>query len=102
MQTRSMRPKNVSSTAPMISRSSPVVYPSCSHAAVVSSSAVSNICITPAYGGGRTPYLPLQPEPSEKLVQRVPPYAALEAKRIQRGDYQARQPLPAICGFPEP
>ena len=39
---------------------------------------------------------------SEKLAHRVEPHPALQPERIERGDDQARQPLPAICGFPEP
>ena len=38
----------------------------------------------------------------EKLTHRIHPHAALEAKGIERGDDQARQPLPAVFGFPEP
>ena len=56
----------------------------------------------PAQGGGRTSYLRLKMETSEKLAQRVYPHAALEPERVERGDHQAGQPLPALCGFPEP
>ena len=45
-QTSIIRSKNVSSTAPMISRTSPPAHPSCSQASAVSSSAASNVCIT--------------------------------------------------------
>src|SRR5262245_8061899 len=38
----------------------------------------------------------------EKLAHRVHAHPALEPKSIQRGDQQARQPLPALGGFPQP
>src|SRR5205814_1347950 len=55
-----------------------------------------------AQGRGGTPYLRLQTQMREKLVHRLHPHAALQAKGIERGDDQARQPLPVVCGFPEP
>src|SRR5262249_3303543 len=55
MQTRIMRSKKVSSTAPMTSRTAPVAYPSCSQVAVVSKSAASNACITPRKADGEHP-----------------------------------------------
>src|SRR4029450_10501301 len=39
---------------------------------------------------------------SEKLAHRVETDPTLQPERIERGDHQARQPLPAVCGFPEP
>src|SRR5262249_14075277 len=41
-------------------------------------------------------------QPHETLADSVEPDPALEPERIQRGDDQARQPLPAVGGFPEP
>src|SRR5580765_4811637 len=50
-----MRSKNVSSTAPMISRISPPAQPSCSQASAVSSRAASNACMTPRNAEGEHP-----------------------------------------------
>jgi hypothetical protein len=39
---------------------------------------------------------------SKKLASRVETHPALQPKGIERGNHQARQPLPAVCSFPEP
>src|SRR5262245_45254287 len=38
----------------------------------------------------------------EKLADRVQPHAPLQAKGIERGNHQARQPPAALCSFPQP
>src|SRR2546423_10167549 len=38
----------------------------------------------------------------EKLAERVQPHAPLQAKGIERGNNQARQPPAALCSFPQP
>src|SRR5439155_20262058 len=44
----------------------------------------------------------LEVHTSEKLAHRVQSHPALQPEGIERGDHQTRQPLPAVCGFPEP
>src|SRR4051794_7379675 len=41
-------------------------------------------------------------ETSKKLTHGVQPDTPLEAERIEPGNDQADQPLPAVCGFPQP
>src|SRR5262245_11547238 len=41
-------------------------------------------------------------ETRKKLAHRIQPHAALEAKGIECGDDEARQPRAAVFGFPEP
>src|SRR5207237_9549561 len=43
-------------------------------------------------GRGRTAYLRLKMQPSEKFAHCVRPHAALEPKGVERGDHQACQP----------
>src|SRR4051812_15661108 len=38
----------------------------------------------------------------DKLADRVQPHAPLQAKGIERGNNQARQPPTALCSFPQP
>src|SRR5215510_8669920 len=41
-------------------------------------------------------------ETCKKRADRIQTHAALEAKRIERGNDEARQPLPPLVRFPEP
>jgi hypothetical protein len=50
---------------------------------------------------GRTLDLRGQMQPRKKLTQRVQTHSALEAERIKGGYDEARQPLPAVCRFPQ-
>ena len=38
----------------------------------------------------------------EKLTHRVEPHTTFEPEGIQRGDYETRQPVPALFRFPQP
>src|SRR5262245_4750473 len=41
-------------------------------------------------------------QPSKKFAHRGEPHTARQPERIERRNHQARQPLSALVGFPEP
>src|SRR6267378_715854 len=91
MNTNIIRSKKVSSTAPMMGRTSPAATPSCSQAVAVSRIACSNACSTP-----------LKAQTTEKLADRFGPNAALEAEGIERRHHQADEPTAACLRFSPP
>ena len=99
MQIRIMRSKTFHPRLQVISRTSPAACPSCSQAAAVSSSAVSNACITPRKAEAER-HLRRQMQTREKLAHRVQAHTALQPEGIERGDHQARKNRPAVLRLP--
>src|SRR6266542_3394595 len=93
--------KKVSSTAPIISRTSPAATPSCSQVLAVSTIVTANASIIPQ-GAGRTAHLRLQVQTTEKLAERFGPNTALEAESIERRHHEADEPTAACFRFPPP
>jgi len=85
----------------MISRASPTVTLSFSHARAVSTIVFPRVCITPRKAVGEQPTVVLKAQTHEKCTHRVHTHTTFEAEGIKRGDYQACSPLAACLRFPQ-